>query len=263
MNIPILVSTNCYYNKYDNLIDSILRAGKKIHYADGVEISELQVEKFNNFTPDNEVRNLLKNAHVSLHLPSKRVLYNSSIVNTLEHACKLYDELNCKYMLFHPDTVPDTDFVLEKVGSRSVCIENLDKKKLGGEDYLNNILYFLEENNSFGIVVDLEHAKDSLYDLTKNSIIRERIQGIHWSCPSNTFNHNSYNVIFKDFNRKIKSVLSFNKEKVVPLIVEIGLITKEELEKNFITPSKYVIRNEINLIRHYLTEYSNPIFSSS
>lgn len=93
---------------------------------------------------------------VTIHAPFKDIKYKQKDVKVLNKLKELADIINPKYILFHPDTVTDFEFLYSKLG-KYIAFENMDVRKTFGNKVIDLKKVF-EKCPDAGWVCDLNHV---------------------------------------------------------------------------------------------------------
>jgi hypothetical protein len=245
--IPIILSTACYHNKYERVIDAALRAIKPSHNVDGVEISFLKTSECYDFTVNSELVDYSKNNKIFLHACTKNIIYSNNfesnkVLNKLKN---IYDSLNAKQITFHTENISSIDYLINYMKGYNLNIETPDVMRTE-RNYFKGIEALLLYPN-LSLTLDIEHSRNHLHKFLKPKIIK-RISEVHYSNYNPGINHDCYNTVFERFNEIINAIKLINK----PVVVEIDLRNNFELNKEFMNESRFIISNEIKLLRNNL-----------
>lgn len=180
------------------------------------------------------ILDIKKFKYVSIHLPTDfRYGNNKETKEFLDKIYRFYLKIKAKLAVIHPNSVVGWE-VFDNY-EMNWAIENMDYKQVNYK-YLEDFEKFFIEKNNWKMVLDLNHCftNDKSMVLAKNFIdkLGSRIAEFHISG-------------FVDFHESLyktdqKIILDFCKELDVPLIIESGFGSVEELQK------------EINYIRNNL-----------
>jgi len=246
--IPIILSTACYHDKYEKVIDAAIRAIKPSHNINGIELSLLTKNECLDFEINYELSEYSKKDNlIFIHAPAKSIVYLPKIEsNKVLHRLKcIYDELGAKNIVFHCENIISMDYLISEMKGYNISIENPDAK-MANSKYFETI-----ENNMnnypVNLTLDVEHARNDLPKFLKKGVV-EKICEIHYSNYNPVFNHDSYNAVIERFHEIISAIKVINK----PVVVEIDLRNDSALGKEFIKNSREIISKEIELLRNNL-----------
>ncbi|MFA5333288.1 MAG: hypothetical protein WC376_02225 [Candidatus Nanoarchaeia archaeon] len=244
--IPILLSTACYHNKYDNINGAVLRAIKPSHIIDGLEISLLSKSECMEFKVSEELINYSAKKIISMHAASKGVVYRECTESNdiLGKIKKDYDSLGVINVTFHKENIESIEYLIKQMKGYNFSIENTYILKTE-KDYFKGLKKCLDLG--IGLTLDVEHARNELMRFLHPDI-KKSIAEIHYSSYNPCFNHDCYSSVFERFEEIIKVIKIINK----PVVIEIDLRNEEELFKEHISSSGFVISKEIALLRSRL-----------
>ncbi len=247
--IPLYLSTGCYNKKEKTIEDMILRAASASHKIQGVELSFLSPYELENFNYSNKTDNVLKNMKCTIHMPTKDIIYEKSELcdRLISKALNIYGYFSCEHAVFHYQNVKDFDYLIDKMGSKKILIENKDK--ISAKNCINEMKPIFDSYPDMGMVLDLEHAKSGASEII--SEFKDKICEIHWSSPKININHNSYYAVFKNFESNIFWIKNINK----PVVIEVELKNEDELKKEYLDSYHFIISQEIAMLNHHLNEY--------
>ncbi|MFA5303263.1 MAG: hypothetical protein WC393_01870 [Candidatus Nanoarchaeia archaeon] len=248
--IPILLSTACYHNKYESVIDAAIRAVKPNHEIDGIEVSFLKTSECFDFKANDELINYSKNNQIFLHACTKNIVYSDNfesnkVLNKLKN---IYDLLNAKQITFHTENIGSIDYLIKQMKVCNLNIETPDVMHTEG-NYFESIEALLAYPE-LSLTLDIEHSRNHLNKFMNYGII-ERISEIHYSNYNPNINHDCYSTVFERFNKIIELIKLIRK----PVVIEIDLRNYSQLNDEFIDESRFIILNEIKLLRDSLTSF--------
>jgi len=245
--IPIILSTACYHNKYEKVIDSVLRAIKPSHGINGIELSFLKKEELMEFEPNKAIMEYSENSQIFIHAPAKNIIYleNDESNKVFTKIKSVYNLLGAKNVTFHLENINSIEYLAQEFSEYNISVENPDIEN-ASKKYFETLENYLE-NYNIDLTLDIEHARNDLPKfLTKN--IKNKISEIHYSNYNLPFNHDSYSAVFERFNNIIAVIKDVNK----PVVIEIDLRNEAQLFGEFVDNSRFIISKEIALLKSNL-----------
>jgi len=208
--------------------------------ADAIEINFGSYNELINFELNRETAKMLRKfSYVSIHAPSKEIVYGNTHETKLafEKIKYLSGKIKIKGIVIHPSSVED--FSIFNEFNLPFLVENMDKM----QEKFTNPQHFseLRENYNFGFVLDLQHAyeHDSSMKLCKEliEIMGNRLKELHVS-GMNTKLHHAL-VHCSDNKEAISSILKLKLN--IPII----------LEGAFSEPLRENMKKELDYVRSF------------
>ena len=223
-------STGCLYKTHDGLDKSTIEAFKNVG-CNAIEImwhEGAEAEKLLELDVD-----LLKSfEYVSIHAPSFEIYNDVQIVAMLEILAKAHEKINFKAVVLHP--YANINWDVFRQFDLPFHIENMDWRKEVGK-YIESLEDIFEKYDA-PMVLDVNHCMTNdpsmqlAYDM--NEKFKERIKEIHLS-GFETF----HELLYKTEQQEILSAIP---DKNLPIIIESGCETIEDVEKEFAYVKEYL-----------------------
>lgn len=185
----------------------------------GVELTFSNKEELFAFQPTKANVAWLKSLeHVTIHAPfwmCKPEFIEVEVEKQFEVISRLYRQLNAKNVVVHPEKeLFDTD-LLNQCDFR-ISTENLPQRKFKITN--DDLAFYLEKFPNMGLCLDVAHAYLEGKDETSVLVDRfkDRISQIHFSGTFRRQDHQSLQIVSKNFLRSIKPI----KNLPVPIVIE-------------------------------------------
>ena len=206
-----------------------------------VELTFPTKEELFLFKLSNSNKNWLRTLkYVTIHAPFR--LFEDSenekeIIDQINHISNIYNALNCKNVIIHPENDLFTSNLLVDCGFE-VSIENLPKKYNVPIPKLKEVL---KKHSKIKICVDVSHAYSwSKFETGKLiDVFHDRISQIHVSGSYRKKDHQSMRKISKEFQFSIQPIKQLN----VPVVIEEDIAIR----------SLDYVKEEIEFIKYFLT----------
>ncbi len=183
----------------------------------GVEITFSSKEDLYAFKLSKKNEKWLKSLdYISIHAPFKLVRKandEKEIIKQLDLISNLYDKLNAKNVIIHPNDLPKSK-ILNRYNFK-VSTENLPKKR---NISIFDLKKILKEYPKIGLCLDVSHA----YFWSKNETgklikaFKDKITQIHLSGTYRKRDHQSLRKVSDDFILSIEPIFKLN----VPIVIE-------------------------------------------
>jgi sugar phosphate isomerase/epimerase len=189
----------------------------------GVEITFASKEALYSFKLSKNDKSWLKSLdYISIHAPFNLVKESKNkeeVIKQLSAILKLYEDVNAKNVVIHPDDLPNLK-ILEKY-KFNISTENLPPGRHITLSYLRKIL---NTYPNIRFCLDVSHAyTHSKYETNKLiNAFKHKISQIHFSGTYRRRYHQSLRSVTGDFLSSIQHV----KELSVPIIIEESIETK-------------------------------------
>jgi len=224
-----------------NNIGDLVGYAKKLDIS-GVEVTFASKEEVYAFNLSINNKSWLKSLdYVTIHAPFDFIQKSEDdidIIKQLEVISELYDEVDAKNVIIHPDALPAQE-ILENYDF-NISTENLPKKKHKRHVSIHDLEKILQRYPEMGLCLDVSHAYRCSKFETEKLVKRfkNRISQIHLSGTYRGKDHKSLREVTNNFLLSIEPI----KELDVPIVIE------ENIEiKNI----RY-IQNEIDYIKKIL-----------
>lgn len=227
--------------------DILINYAKKLGVS-GIEITFASKEELYTFKLSKDNEAWLKSLdYVSIHAPFQLVKESENreeIITQLNIISRLYDDINAKNVIIHPDDLPKQN-VLKKYGF-NISTENLPPKS---HINISDLRKILNTYSKMRLCLDVSHAylwsKSETGKLTKT--FKDKISQIHFSGTYKKKDHQSLRKVTKEFLFSIKPIKELN----IPIVIEEDIYIK-----NF-----EFVKQEIKYIKkiiNYLTSGADP-----
>jgi len=215
--------------------------GELIKYVEklgvsGVEITLGYKEEISAFKISDKDKKWLKSLdYVSIHAPFsllKEAKDQNEVISQLDAIKSLYQEVNAKNVIIHPDNLPSPK-ILEKYNF-NISTENLMPRSKMGIAQMKKIFRKYPKNR---LCLDVSHAYLWSELETKKIVdnFGEKISQIHLSGTYRKKDHQSLRGVTKKFLRSIEPI----KELRVPIVIEED-IRKEKGERYLMEEVEYI-----------------------
>lgn len=221
--------------------DALINYAKKLDIS-GFEITFASKEDLYSFSLSGENRSWLKNLdYVSIHAPFHLVSESENekeITRQLDIISRLYDEINAKNVVIHPDDLPAPQ--ITKKYKFKISTENLPPQNNITVSDLRNIF---EKYPEIGLCLDVSHAYLWSQYETGNLVrsFKNKICQIHLSGTYKKKDHQSLRNVTKDFLLSIKPL----KELDVPIIIEEDIHEKDLI----------FVKDELEFVQKYFDRF--------
>lgn len=231
------VSTGVLYPHINGINRQINFFRKSGLLIDGLELSFDRSKKIMRATKSGVLKLTGKNeAYIkqlkfnTIHLPWLEVSYSEKESRCLSILSNLHRKLNSRVAVIHPDCVKsiETYTFLQKCFP-TLSVENMTPDKCFGYS-IENITKIISQNTKIGVVLDIAHSMESkeTFEMYEKAFY-SRLTEIHVSVSGKTIYKNyigpRHMPLFKaSFSPNIT-------QKHIPLIIEGGISTIEELKK--------------------------------
>lgn len=192
---------------------------------DGAEITFSSKEELFAFRLSAKQEQWIRNLeYVTIHAPFELIRGAGSeqeVMKQLEVIAKLYTELNAQNVIIHPHDLPDPK-VLNRFGFK-VSTENLTPQSKITIVKLKSILQAYPQ---IGLCLDVSHAylwsKEETAKLVQ--LFKKRITQIHFSGTYRKRDHQSLQVVSKNFLSSIEPIFALN----VPIVIEEDMTSQDQ-----------------------------------
>ncbi len=217
---------------------TLLNYVKKLD-INGVEMTFSSKKDLYSFSLSKSNRSWLEKLdYVTIHAPFRLVKESNNeeeIIKQLNMISTLYDEINAKNVIIHPDNLPPPQ-ILEPYNF-TISVENLPPKE---DVSISDLRKILNKYPNMRLCLDVSHAYLwSKYETGRLiKAFKGKISQIHFSGTYRKKQHQSLRIVSKMFLSSIQPL----KDITVPIVIE------EEVEIN----SLQLIREEINYTKNLL-----------
>lgn len=216
-------SSGCLYKTHDRLAKETFDIFKSTG-ANAIEVMCASVDNISRLL-EISLSDLEGFEYVTLHAPNLGIVSQEDLESALENFEEAQGKFNFKHVVLHPDGIENWE-VFSKFNI-PWAIENMDQRKESGKDVADMKKVFEELNAK--MVLDLNHCyvNDSSMELAQDFVeeFKDRIVEIHLS---------GFETLHEPlFKTKQKEILGAIYDKNIPIIIESGCETVDDVKKEY------------------------------